>query len=169
MPDGMLRRAKAAHEQVNDHGPKIQHRNDQLEVVDAADPAQPARTIRRAQRVCHYDTAWRKGRISDTEREAADRYAQTYERFDGAREHFDGPSTRRNYWERTPPLTQLQASASITDAHKAIGNDAAALLKLYVVKNVKADEIARRRNENPTLCMGRIRAALSRLAEHWGM
>lgn len=168
MPDGMLRRVKA-HEPVNDHGPKIQHRNGALEVVDAADPANPSRTIRRARARCHYDAAWKAGRINDVEREAADRYAMTQERFAGAREHRDGPTTQSRPWERTPALTQLQASASLTDAHKAIGNDGAALLVMYVRDNRPVEDIARRRNENPTLCMGRIRAALSRLAEHWGM
>lgn len=168
MPDGMTR-AKLAHDPARNHGPKIQRANGHLEVVDAADPDAPARTIRRARVKCHYDTAWRAKRISDAEREAADRYAQTQERFQGAREHRDGPSASNSPWQRTPPLTQLQASASLTDAHKAIGNDGAALLIMYVRDNRPVEHIAQRREENPTLCMGRIRATLSRLAEHWGM
>ena len=168
MPDGMTS-AKAQHDQVSDYGPRIQRSNGRVEVVDAADPDKPSRTIRRARARCHYDVAWKAGRLSDTEREAADRYAMTQERFQGAREHRNGPSPANSPWMRTPPLTQLQASASLTDAHKAIGNDGAALLVMYVRDNHPVEEVARRRSENPTLCMGRIRATLSRLAEHWGM
>lgn len=169
MPDGMHTRARKAHDPASDYGPKIQRDNGHVEVVDAADPDSPARTIRRARARCHYDAAWRAGRISDAEREAADRYAHTQERFAGAREHRDGPTTASSPWQRTPGLTQLQASASLTDAHKAIGNDGAALLVMYVRDNRPVEDIAKRRGENPTLCMGRVRAALSRLAEHWNM
>lgn len=168
MPDGMTR-TRTTGEPVADHGPRIQHKLKRLEVVDAADPTNPNRTIRRARVVCHYDTAWRKGQISDAEREAADRYAQTYERADGARERHDGPTSMSRAWERTPPLTQLQASASITMAHQAVGNDAAGLLRDYVIRNLTAEQIAEKRREDRKLTMGRIRATLCRLAEHWGM
>jgi hypothetical protein len=161
MPDGMRRHG--------DYGPAIQRRNGRLEVVDAADPDSPARTIRRARVTCHYDTAWRKGQISDAEREAADRYAITCDRFAGAKERHDGPVSTSRAWERTPPMTALQASASLTEAHKAVGMDGAALLAKYVRDNLTAEAIAQRRNEDRKLTMGRIRAALCRLAEHWGM
>lgn len=141
-----------------------------LEVVhDAADPDAPNRTITRARVACHYDTAWRKGQISAAEREAADRYAITHDRAQGAQERQGGPTASSSPWERTPPLTALQAVASLTSAHKAIGNDAAALVTAYVAFNQPAEAIAQRRREDRKVTMGRIKAALHRLAEHWGM
>lgn len=169
MPDGMTRTRQKAHDPASDYGPHIQRKNGRVEVVDAADPDAPARTIRRARVVCHYDTAWKKGQISDVEREAADRYAQTHERFEGARERHDGPVSMSRAWERTPPLTQLQASASLTTAHQVLGNDAAGILIMYVRRNWTCERIAQHRHEDRKLTMGRIRAALCRLAEHWGM
>lgn len=168
MPDGMTRPRKPA-EPANNFGPIAQRINGRVEVVNAADPDNPSRTIRRGRVVCHYDTAWRKGHISDAEREAADRYAQTQERLEGARERHEGPSAQSRAWERTPALTAMQASASITAAHQAIGNDGAALLIMYVKHNWTSESIAARRHEDRKLTMGRIRAALCRLAEHWGM
>ena len=174
----MPRRRRAA-PLVVDTGPTILMRDakgklrpalhPRLEVVEAADPDAPNRTITRARVACHYDTAWRKGQISSAEREAADRYAITYDRSQGAQDRQGGPSTAANPWERTPPLTALQAVASLTSAHKAMGNDAAALVKAYVALNQSAEAIAIKRHEDRKVTMGRIKAALRRLAEHWGM
>lgn len=152
-----------------DHGPRVQHRNGRLELVDAADPDRPNVTLRRARRVCHYNTAWRAGHLTDAEREACDRYAVLCEREEGAVERRDGPSVKADPWSRTPPLSAVQAIASLRAAHQAVGNDGAALLRLYVRDNLPVDEIARRRDERREVTMGRTRAAITRLAEHWGM
>lgn len=152
-----------------DHGPANQHRTGRLEVVDAADPDAPSRTIRRARVVWHYDTAHRNGHLSDPEREACDRYLILCDREDGAQERRDGPSVRAAPWNRAPALSAIQAAASLRAAHAAVGPDGAALLRLYVRDNLPADEIARRRNEGRDVITGRIRAAIRRLAEHWGM
>lgn len=140
-----------------------------LELVDGADPDAPARTVRRARAVCHYDVAWKKGQITSEEREAADRYSFTCDREAGAKDQPSGFIPASDPWSRTPPLTIMQAQASLGSAHAAVGGDATALLRLYVQHNVPAEEIARRRQEDRKVCMGRIKAALGRLAEHWGM
>lgn len=153
----------------SDYGPSIQRRNGHLEIVDAADPGSPHRTIRRARRVCRYDEAHRRGSITDAEREAADRYAVTCEREAGARDGRDGPGVASAPWSRQPALTALQATASLRAAHAVVGHDGAALLRLYVRDNVSAEEIGRRRGEGKDLCMGRIKGALTRLVEHWNI
>ena len=174
----MPRRRRAA-PLVVDTGPTILMRDakgklrpslhPRLEVVQKADPTAPNRTITQAQVACHYDTAWRKGQISSAEREAAHRYATTYERADGAQDRAEGPSASRNAWEHMPALTVLQASASITSANKALGCQAAALVYAYAVENRSSESIAKDLREDRKITMGRIKAALRRLAEHWGM
>ena len=67
------------------------------------------------------------------------------------------------------PASQVQAVTSLRFAHAAVGKDGAALLRLYVRDNLSAEEIGRRRGEGRDQTMGRIRATLERLAEHWGM
>jgi len=154
-----------------DHGPRVQHQTGKLEVVDAADPERPAHNIRRARRVCHYDTAERRGHISSAEREAADRYAITCDLEAGIRQdRGDGVHVRVPPWmQGHPAMAQVQAVTSLRFAHAAVGRDGAALLRLYVRDNLPAEEIGRRRGEGRDQTMGRIRATLERLAEHWGM
>jgi hypothetical protein len=154
---------------VLDHGPAAQHRAGRLELVDAADPDAPSRTIRRARVVCIYDLAWRGGHITDAEREACDRYAVLCEREAGGRDRVDGPTTRADPWARAPAYTAIQAAASLRAVHAVVGPDGAALLRLYIRDNVPIPEIARRRGEERHLCTGRVRAAIRRLAEHWEM
>ena len=108
-------------------------------------------------------------RLSAAEREACDRYAILCEREAGAVERRDGPSTRPDPWSRTPALSAVQAAASLRAAHGAVGPDGAALLRLYVRDNLPGAEIAKRRRENEHVTLGRIRAAITRLAEHWKM
>lgn len=167
MGDGMTKRDLGG--TVGDYGPSVQRRNGRIEVVDAPDPGAPVRTIRRARVVCHYDTAWQRGHISGTEREAADRYAIICEREAGATEGRAGHASSNSPWQRTPALTALQASATLRAAHEAVGRDAAALLRLYVRDNVPCADLAHARGECRKQAMGRIRASLARLAEHWEM
>jgi hypothetical protein len=165
----MSRRRKTSAPVTVDVGHAIRIARGEVEVVDAADPDSPARTIRRARVVCHYDTAWKKGRLSDGEREACDRYAILCDRAEGAQERRGGISEASAPWTRTPPLTALQALASLRQADKAVGTDGAALLRLWVTLNLPVPEIARRRGEREDMTMGRIRAATLRLAEWWEM
>ncbi|RVT95237.1 hypothetical protein EOD42_16765 [Rhodovarius crocodyli] len=162
-----------------DHGPRVQHQTGKLEVVEAPDPDRPAHNVRRARRVYHYHAAWQRGSLTDAEREAADRYAITCEMEEGARDKpTGGPPVRVPPWMQGQPLmTQVQAVTSLRFAHHAVGKDGAALLRLYVRDNLSAEVIASRRGldgegrqrETKDVTMGRIRAALGRLAEHWGM
>lgn len=167
MPDDLSAQMQAR----GDLGQRIQHRNGHLEVdANATDPERPGHAaIKRSRRICHYDALWRAGGITSGEREAADRCAALYELEEGARERQDGPSHHRAPWAVAPALTALQAVAALRVVHQVVGRDGTALLRLYVAKNLPVPEIAKRRGENRDQTMGRIKAALGRAAEHWGM
>lgn len=158
--------------EVSDVGPLIQRQRGDLKVDFAADPANPNATIRRAMRNPRYNQMHLKREINDEEREACDAYAILIETRGGARwvngEHVGGSSTNPAY-RGHPTMTQVQASARIGRAHTAVGNDAAALLELFVVQNLPLVELAKRRKERDEVTKGRLLAAINRLAEHWGM
>ena len=156
---------------LSDLGPIIQRERGDLVVVDATDPERPASTpVRRAMRQPHYAAMHAKRTISDDQRNCCDRYAILHERLSGAvwtngeRIAGGGHGSTKGH----PTLTQVQASATITTAHRWIGNDAAALLQLFVVANHPIAEVAKRRAEREEVCKGRILAAIIRLEEHWG-
>jgi hypothetical protein len=142
-----------------------------VEVLDVADPAAPMATIRRARVKCGYDTLWRRGGLTDAEREAADRFAHTCDLAAGARDRpAAGMAGHREPWNQGHPAqTTLRATTSLRGVQVALGNDANALLLLYVRDNLPAGEIAARRKEREDCTLGRIKAALTRLSEHWGM
>lgn len=156
-------------DRIADYGPAAQRH--MREVEEAPDPAQPNRTILRARKVPHYVTLWRKGCITEAGREACDRYAITSEAEKGARqqggmERVDGPQPGgRGH----PTMGQVQASASLRNAHVVVGNDGAALLRLYVRDGHTMAAVAIRRHEREEVTKGRILAAITRLSEHWGM
>lgn len=140
-------------------------------VEDAPDPDAPNRTVRRARVRCNYDTLWKRGGLTDGEREAADRYAQLCEAEAGARDRpAAGMPAGGQPWQHGGPSDrQVQASADLRRLHKLVGMDGAALLRLYVRDGLPVPEIAKRRREDERQTLGRTRAALGRLAEHWGM
>jgi hypothetical protein len=154
----------------SDLGPVIQRDRGDLIVLDVADPERPnAPNIRRAMRNPQYVRLWRKGDISDEQRNVCDRYEHLTERRDGARwvngERVGGsvnPAYRGH-----PTSAQVQASATLTTAHKALGNEAAALVQMLVIANLPIEEIARRIVTRPEIAKGRVLAAIIRLEEHW--
>lgn len=151
----------------NDYGPSAAM--SRREVVDAADPDNPNRTVRRARVVCHYDTAWRRGSLTAEERNACDRYARLVEAAGGAcedRGEFVG--------DRPPPhmrdggiLAKVRAQAVITDANAALGRSATKTMRLYVVANMSADDMAERDGLHSRVVWGLVVAAVRRLTEHW--
>ena len=166
LPMSNRKRARAV-PPPGDFGPVLER----VEVLAVADPAAPMATIRRARVRFHYDTLHRRGGLTDAEREAADRFGKTCEAFEGARDRpAPGmPVHREPHQQGHPTLSQVQAAASLRAVQAAVGNDANALLLLYVRDNLPASEVAQRRREREDCTVGRIKAALTRLAEHWGM
>lgn len=167
----MPRRRRARSEVTpSDLGPLIQRERGDLIVLDVADPERPnAPNIRRAERNPQYRRMWVKGDISDEQRNCCDRYERLTERRDGARwvngERVGGSTTAA--YRGHPSDMQVQASATLTTAHKALGNEAAGLIKLLIVDNLPMEEIARRIAQRPEVAKGRVIAAIIRLEEHW--
>lgn len=136
------------------------------------DPDSPNRTIQRAERNPPYRQLWVKGGISDEQRNACDRYCHLHKQIgstgSGGVGVRMGSTTNPAFRSLHPAELNLHASATLTTVHRAIGNDAAALLKLFVVEGQPIVEIARRRTERDDVTKGRVLAAITRLSEHWG-
>lgn len=166
----MPRRRRMRETSPSDLGPLIQRERGDLIVLDVADPERPnAPNIRRAMRNPQYRKLWVKGDISDEQRNCCDRYQHLTETRDGAKwvngERVGG--SLHAAYRGHPTEAQVRASATLTTAHKALGNEAAALLKLLIEDNHPVEEIARRINARPEIAKGRVLAAIIRLEEHW--
>ena len=135
-----------------------------------AEPGQPRPMRLRA--TCAYDRLHARGGITDPQREAADRYATLREAETGARWRPSAPTgirAPRNADAGHPILSQVQAAAHLRRVHETLGRQARAVLALLVVDNLPVKEIAERQRVGPDVAMGLVLAALTRLAEHWGM
>ena len=154
-----------------DYGPPERWAHGDVERVCRPDPDDPRRTVSGARVVARYVEAWRRRQITDEEREAADRWDVLTERASGARACYDVArgEVRDAPWRRTPPEAQLAAITQLRHAREIVGRDAAALLDAWIVRHECVTVLAARRGEHPRQAMGRIRAALTRLVELWGI
>ena len=154
-----------------DYGPPERWARGDVERVCRPDPDDPRRTVSGARVVARYVEAWRRGHITDEEREAADRWGVLTERASGARACYDVArgEVRDAPWRRTPPEAQLAAITQLRHAREVVGRDAAALLDAWIVHHECVTVLAARRGEHPRQAMGRIRAGLTRLVELWGI
>ena len=135
-----------------------------------AEPGQPRSMRLRA--TCAYDRLHARGGITDPQREAADRYAALREAETGARWRPSAPTgirTPRYADSGHPIISQVQAAAQLRRVHEVLGRQARAVVALLVVDNLPVKEIAERHRVGPDIAMGMVLAALTRLAEHWGM
>jgi hypothetical protein len=156
---------------VPDYGPPERWARGDLERVCRPDPDAPHRTVAGARVVARHVEAWRRGQITDAEREAADRWDVLTARSGGSPSCYvlareggkDAP------WRRTPPEAQLAAITQLRHAREIVGRDSAALLDAWIVGGAFVTALAEQRGENPRAIMGRIRAGLSRLVELWGI
>jgi len=163
------RRADAA--PAPDYGPPERWAHGDVERVCRPDPDDPRRTVSGARVVARYVEAWRRGNITDEEREAADRWDVLTARASGAGACYDVArgEVRDAPWRRTPPEAQLAAITQLRHAREVVGRDAAALLDAWIVHHECVTVLAARRGEHPRQAMGRIRAGLTRLVELWGI
>ena len=154
---------------VPDYGPPERWAHGDVESVCRPDPDDPRRTVSGARVVARYVEAWRRGQITDAEREAADRWDVLTARAGGASscstvahgEVRDAP------WRRTPPEAQLAAITQLRHAREIVGRDAAELLDAWIVHHAHVTTLGKQRGQNPKQVMGRIRAGLTRLVELW--
>jgi len=154
-----------------DYGPPERWARGDVERVCRPDPDDPRRTVSGARVVARYVEAWRRGQITDEEREAADRWDVLTARANGIStgSAVAGSEVRAAPWLRTPPEAQLAAITQLRHAREIVGRDAAALLDAWVVLNVSVTTVSEQRGEGREQVMGRLRAGLARLVELWGI
>ena len=151
-----------------DKGPSAARWRRELE--HGADPADPNRTITRMRVTALYDRAWRAGRITDTEREAADKLAVLHEVAAGARDRPTVPTGRTPGWlQGHPAERQVVAVAELRVLEVAAGRVAYGATVAWVVTDTPLAVIGRsiRRGEAATADV--VKQALARMAQHWGM
>jgi hypothetical protein len=141
-------------------------------VADRADPDNPNRTIRGASRRSGYDWLHARGVISDTQREAADRYCVAHERLSGGNDRASAAIARVPPWlQGHPAQQQVQASADIRAVHAWIGQTSANRRTLdgVVLEGRTLDSMATLLSEPMPGILGRLRAVLDIMAEQWGI
>jgi hypothetical protein len=165
------KRRKAVEAGAPDYGPPERWARGEVERVYRPDPDAPHRTVSGARVVERYVEAWRRGQITDAEREAADKWAVLTARAVGGIPCYDatGGGVRVAPWQRTPPEAQVVAIAQLRRAREIVGRDGAALLDSWIFGNVCVTVLGEQRGESRHQVMGRLRAALGRLAEFWGI
>lgn len=168
----MARRQRMPAEPVADFGPRIGGAlRPDVVVLDRPDPETPNRTIRVAQRRAGYDWLHARGVLSDSQREAADRYCVAHERETGASERRRAIIARVPPWQKGhPTLEMLEASRSITEAHAAIrGKANREVLDGVVLEGKTLEGLSSKLSEPVPGIVGRLRACLDILAEQWGI
>lgn len=162
----------AALELAGDFGPKMSRDRGDVEIVQAPDPDAPNRTIKRARRVVVYDVLNRTGTISDEQREAADRYLVTAITAGGGTWR-PGDATELlggAHWQKSgPPERQLRAMSALRRANTALGPGACHLIQRLVLDNKDLAALAAYYSTNTQVVRGMVVAALTRLAEQYGI
>jgi hypothetical protein len=150
-----------------------------VEVVDAPDPDAPSRTIRRARVLPVYARMHRDGRITDEQREAADRYLTAWQVAEhGAR---DGGAESVG---RIPGWAQDRMTLAVVNCAKDL-REARATLRPWERQILDAVVLADQTLAAASISLGirpdaseviraaaaaeRLSGALSQLATHWGI
>jgi hypothetical protein len=159
---------------ANDHGPKILSRKGKLKVhpsrvvEDAADPAEPNRTIRRA-RVQWLPDVWlAKKVITQEQHDAATRFVMAYEMgVLGAKDR----SFHRVSFNRPAPTAlanvQLFCITDYRRAEEAVGLALSAALAWCVLSTGTVEGWAECKGWHRDRAAGYLMAALDRLVEHY--
>lgn len=153
--------------EVYDHGHTAQR--SRLEVVDAADPNQVNRTIRRA-RVAWVPDQWlARGVIGLHHHQAAVRIVLAYERgILGARDRPDVSVAMGKAVPRGFPDGQLAQAHDYRDAERAVGPQLSAALAWCVLSTGTIEGWAECKGWDHRRAGGYLQAALDRLAGHYG-
>lgn len=156
---------------VVDYGPAIQHRNGGLVKGERADPDNPNRKVMGATRRSGYDWLHSRKVITDTQREAADRYCVAHERHLGASEKRRAVIARTPPWQQGhPTMEQMAATADIRVAHAVIKPGANRLvLDGVALHGTGLEALAASLSEPVAGVTGRLRAVLDILASQWGI
>lgn len=154
------RQAPASQALAVDLGPDVRRRRGDVVVEFRPDPDSPATgTVQGAKARVWYHVAWIEGQITDEHHEAADRYLVRLEQHQGAKE--GSPTVAagiRGQGFAGPTERQVMATADLRAADHVLGPD------VKLVREVIGWNLTPSPADVPVL-----RAALQRLAEHWGM
>jgi hypothetical protein len=155
---------------VTDYGPSIRLNRGEVEKVTRPDPDNLNREILGCRRVEEFRRMHQAGTIMLEHFLACERYIVTASAAMGIHDRPTSPVGRRPFWQQGHMADQqLAARVSIRNAANALGCSAHALVEMLVLENLSMATIAKRRDMNPTEAKGAVRAALTRLAEHWGL
>jgi len=144
----------------------VAYRQPHLYVVgERADPDDPNRTVRGARREMAFVAWWRAGRISDAEREAAERYGRLAEEATGARWRPDSVGGGTPYRCKTPAEWQIDAAQDLRLVERAAGDLAPVLIAVAMGSTL--EQLARSRRIRESRALGVARDALWRACDHW--
>lgn len=142
------------------------------------DPDRPLRGHRGVQIGYHSTTGARvrsghdyllaRGTITPEQHSTAERYLTLAERADGAREFAsDGAGRLPPHRQGSPSEAQVNAASELRSAAAAIGGVGAFVVRGIVVEGSTLGRLSRIFAEDEKSIVGRLRAALDRLAELW--
>ncbi|MBC9176777.1 hypothetical protein [Pseudoroseomonas ludipueritiae] len=155
---------------VTDYGPTLRLNRGDVEKVMRPDPENPNREVMGCRRVEEFRRMHQAGTIMLEHFLACERYIVTASAAMGVHDQDRCPVGRRAHWQQGHLADQqLAAMVSMRNAIAALGCSAHALVEMLVLENLPLAKIAQRRGMNPTEAKGAVRAALTRLAEHWGL
>jgi hypothetical protein len=151
-----------------DYGPSIRLNRGETEKASRPDPTQVNREVLGCRRYEEFRRLHQLGTITLEHFLACERYIVTASAAMGIHDTDKSPVGRRPPWQQGHMADQqLAARVSIRNAANALGPSAHALVEMLVLENLTLKKIAERRDMNPTETKGEVRAALTRLAEHW--
>lgn len=115
-----------------------------------------------------YDYLHRTGAITTEQRDIAERYVLTVERFHGARDGATPGAGRLAAWQTAGPSeAQVNAASDLRRAVNGVGNGAVQLIGAVMLDGLSLTQVARIYGEDQKSVAGRLRAALDRLMEVW--
>lgn len=157
---------------ILEHGLEHRYAQGGVEVERGiADPDMPNRTINRARATSAHRLMWKRGALTAEHSAAADRYGELVETQEGARwdngENVASASDSRPWDKDGATQAQLAAVVALRVIHAVLGNAGRAMVWFVAVDNMTAEMIAVRVGRHRQGVTGEVRAALTRLVEHF--
>lgn len=164
-----------------DLGPEV--RSD-VAVEDRPDPDRPLlataedgalvqvgfHTTRGARSLSGHDYLHRRGAITWAEHQAALKYVVTLEQLYGATWREAGQRSVVPPWQKGAPFErQIEAASELRRLREIVGVTGMAVVDATMCHQTTIARISQERGECPHYVTGRLRAALDRMAEYWGI
>lgn len=154
-----------------DYGTSIRRQRGEIAKEMRADLDNPNREVRGCRRVEEFRRMREAGTITLEHALACERYIQTASAAEGVNDfpRCEAVGRQPPWMQGHPAEWRLTARVSMENAIRALGCSAAAIVEMLVLENLNLSAIAKRRGISPTEARATVRAALTRLAEHWGL